>query len=97
MIAFGIRAPFSIVMAMLPIVSIAGALPLAPSGLGTRPAAIVFCFHEFGSRASLLTIALAHSWLVIAIRLVLGFMVGGAVIKGISPLQLSRTLSAEEN
>jgi hypothetical protein len=41
--------------------------------------------------------ALAHSWLVIAIRLVLGFMVGGAVIKGISPVQLSQTLSAEEN
>ncbi len=97
MIAFGIRAPFSIVMAMLPIVLIAGALPLAPSGLGTRQAAIVFCFHEFGSRASLLTMALAHSWLVIAIRLVLGFVIGGAIIKKISSLQLSQTFSAEEN
>ncbi len=89
MVAFGIRAPFTIVMAMLPIVQIAGALPIAPSGLGTRQAAMVMCFHEFGSRAALLTVSLAHSGLQIVIRLLIGFVVGGTVIKRLYSLRSS--------
>jgi uncharacterized membrane protein YbhN (UPF0104 family) len=81
MIAFGIRAPLAAVMAILPVVLVAGALPFAPSGLGTRQAAIVVGFRAFGPRASLLAMSLAHSWLVIAGRLLLGLMIGGSVIK----------------
>jgi Lysylphosphatidylglycerol synthase TM region len=83
LIAFGIRVPLLFAMATLPVVLIAGALPFAPSGLGTRQAAIVFGFREFGSRSALLTMSLAHSWIVIAIRLVLGLVVGTAVLRSV--------------
>jgi Lysylphosphatidylglycerol synthase TM region len=83
MIAFGIRAPLSIVMATLPVVLIAGAMPGAPSGLGTRQAAIVVGFRQFGSRASLLTMSLAHGWLVITLRLVLGLTIGVTVFRSL--------------
>jgi hypothetical protein len=65
MIAFRIRCPFSAVMIRLPLVLIASALPFVPSGLGTRQAAIVVGFEEFGSRTALLTMSLAHSWVLI--------------------------------
>jgi uncharacterized membrane protein YbhN (UPF0104 family) len=81
MIAFGMRAPLAAVMAILPVVLAAGALPFAPSGLGTRQAAIVVGFRAFGPRASLLAMSLAHSWLVIVGRLLLGLIIGGSVIK----------------
>lgn len=83
MIAFGIRAPLARVMLMLPVVLIAGALPFGPSGLGTRQAAIVIGFREFGSRASLLAMSLSHACLVIVARLMLGLMVGGVVLKSV--------------
>jgi uncharacterized membrane protein YbhN (UPF0104 family) len=83
MIAFGIRAPLAAVMAILPVVLVAGALPFAPSGLGTRQAVIVVGFRAFGPRGSLLAMSLAHSWLVIAGRLLLGLMIGGSVIKSV--------------
>ena len=50
MIAFGMRAPLAAVMAILPVVLAAGALPFAPSGLGTRQAAVVVGFRAFGPR-----------------------------------------------
>jgi uncharacterized membrane protein YbhN (UPF0104 family) len=81
MIAFGIRAPLSTVMAVLPVVLIAGALPITPQGLGPRQAAIVLGFREFGGRAPLLTMSLAHSCLVIVVRLFLGLMIGGTILK----------------
>lgn len=83
MIAFGIRAPLANVMLMLPVVLIAGALPLGPSGLGTRQAAIVIGFREFGSRGSLLAMSLSHACLVIAARLLLGLTVGGVVLRSV--------------
>jgi uncharacterized membrane protein YbhN (UPF0104 family) len=83
MIAFGIRVPVSTVMAVLPVVLIAGALPFAPQGLGPRQAAIVFGFREFGGRAPLLTMSLAHSCLVIVVRLLLGFVVGATTLKNV--------------
>jgi uncharacterized membrane protein YbhN (UPF0104 family) len=83
MIAFGIRAPLSTVMATLPIVLLAGALPFAPQGLGARQAAIVLGFREFGDRASLLTMSLTHSCLVILVRLFLGVLIGGSVLKSV--------------
>jgi uncharacterized membrane protein YbhN (UPF0104 family) len=83
MLAFGIRTPLATVMAILPVVLVAGALPFAPSGLGTRQAAIVLGFRAFGPRASLLAMSLAHSWLVIVGRLLLGLMIGGSVIKSV--------------
>lgn len=83
MIAFGVRAPFSTAMAVLPIVLLAGALPIAPQGLGARQAAIVLGFHEFGDRASLLTMSLAHSCLVILVRLFLGVLIGGSILKSV--------------
>lgn len=95
MVAFGIHAPFTIVMAMLPIVQVAGALPISPSGLGTRQAAMVLCFHEFGSRAALLTVSLAHSGLQIVIRLIIGFIIGGTVIKRLYALRSSHALPAQ--
>jgi hypothetical protein len=83
MIAFGLRVPLAFVMAMLPVVLIASAFPWAPSGLGTRQAAIVIGFEQFGSRSSLLTMSLAHSWLVIVARLAFGMLIGGAVLRNL--------------
>ncbi len=99
LVAFGIHVPFLFAMAMLPTVLIAGALPFAPSGLGTRQAAIVVGFSAFGSRSALLTMSLAHSWIVIAIRLALGLAVGGAMLKNVLAGSFERllALAAEEN
>jgi uncharacterized membrane protein YbhN (UPF0104 family) len=72
LISFHIRVPLGLVMAGLPVVLIAGALPIVPSGLGPRQAAIVAIFSGFGSRASLLTVALAHTGLVMVVRVALG-------------------------
>jgi uncharacterized membrane protein YbhN (UPF0104 family) len=72
LLSFDIRVPLELVMAALPVILIAGALPIVPSGLGPRQAAIVAIFSDFGSRASLLTMALAHTGLVMLVRLALG-------------------------
>jgi uncharacterized membrane protein YbhN (UPF0104 family) len=99
LIAFGIHVPLLFAMATLPVILIAGALPFAPSGLGTRQAAIVIGFSAFGSRSALLTMSLAHSWIVIAIRLVLGLAVGGAVLKSVlgGTLESIPPLASEES
>ncbi len=99
LVAFGIHVPFLFAMATLPVVLIAGALPFAPSGLGTRQAAIVVGFSPFGSRSALLTMSLAHSWIVIAIRLVLGLVVGATVLKSVlgSSFESLPPLTSEES
>jgi uncharacterized membrane protein YbhN (UPF0104 family) len=72
LLSFQIKVPLELVMAGLPVILIAGALPIVPSGLGPRQAAIVAIFSDFGSRASLLTMALAHTGLVMLVRVALG-------------------------
>lgn len=72
LLSFGIRVPMGAVMVALPAVLIAAALPIVPSGLGPRQAAIVTIFQRFGPRAPLLAMALAHTGLVMLVRLVLG-------------------------
>jgi uncharacterized membrane protein YbhN (UPF0104 family) len=84
MLSFGIHAPAARVAAAIPAVMIAGAVPLVPSGLGPRQAAIVAIFEPFGSRASLLAMALAHTGLVTIARLGLGFWVTGMIAQGFS-------------
>jgi uncharacterized membrane protein YbhN (UPF0104 family) len=70
--AFHIAVPLELVMAALPVVLVAGAVPIVPSGLGPRQAAIVAIFAAFAPRATLLTMALAHTGLVMAVRVALG-------------------------
>ncbi len=74
LISFHIRVPLGLVMVGLPVVLIAGALPIVPSGLGPRQAAIVAIFSGFGSRAALLTMALAHTAVVMVVRVTLGLL-----------------------
>jgi uncharacterized membrane protein YbhN (UPF0104 family) len=98
LLAFRIHVPLLFAMATLPVVLIGGALPFAPSGLGTRQAAIVVGFSAFGSRSALLTMSLAHSWIVIAIRLALGVTIGAPVLRSIlgGSLESLPPLASEE-
>lgn len=81
LISFHVRVPLGLVMAGLPVILIAGALPIVPSGLGPRQAAIVAIFSGFGSRASLLTMALAHTALVMVLRVALGLFSTGLIAR----------------
>jgi uncharacterized membrane protein YbhN (UPF0104 family) len=65
--AWGIPVPFALGLTLMPVVVIASALPIAPAGLGTTQAALVYFFSAFaagatdGARhASILAFAIVH-------------------------------------
>jgi uncharacterized membrane protein YbhN (UPF0104 family) len=82
MLSFGIHVPAARVVAVIPAVLIAGAVPFLPSGLGPRQAAIVAIFAGFGSKASLLSMALAHTGVVTIARLGLGLWAARLIAQG---------------
>lgn len=84
MLAFGIRAPFSDVLAFVPASIILGSLPITPAGLGTRQAVIVLGLGRYGSTAVLFAMSLAHSAISIPIRATLALLFAGALLKEVS-------------
>lgn len=60
--AWGIPAPGSSALTLIPIVVLASALPIAPAGLGTTQAALVLLFTPFarGGKAEVLAFSIVH-------------------------------------
>jgi uncharacterized membrane protein YbhN (UPF0104 family) len=74
----GLRAPLLDVLARMPLVQSAAALPIAPGGLGTAQAAMLALFSDFGAPELWLAYGLLYSATLIAVRVPLGFAVWSA-------------------
>ena len=72
MLAFHIHVPLGLVVALTPLIMLVTSIPLTPVGLGSEQAAILLCFHSFGTRADLLTMSLAVSLTNLIFRMALG-------------------------
>lgn len=73
-----LHAPLVDVLARMPLVQSAAALPIAPGGLGTAQAAMLALFAGFGPPERLLAYALLYSATLLAVRVPVGFAVWGA-------------------
>jgi uncharacterized membrane protein YbhN (UPF0104 family) len=74
---FELRVPLLDVLARMPLVQSAAALPIAPSGLGTAQAAMVALFSEFGPTSSWLAYSLVYGLTLVVLRLPVGFAAWG--------------------
>ena len=72
MLAFHIYVPLGLVIALTPLIMLVTSIPLTPVGLGSEQAAILLCFHSFGTRADLLTLSLVVSLANLIFRMALG-------------------------
>lgn len=72
MLAFHIHVPIGLVVALTPLIMLVTSIPLTPVGLGSEQAAILLCFHSFGTRADLLALSLAVSLTNLVFRMALG-------------------------
>ena len=72
MLAFHIHVPIGLVLALTPLIMLVTSIPLTPVGLGSEQAAILLCFHSFGTRADLLALSLAVSLTNLIFRMALG-------------------------
>jgi uncharacterized membrane protein YbhN (UPF0104 family) len=72
MLAFHTHVPIGLVVALTPLIMLVTSIPLTPVGLGSEQAAILLCFHSFGTRADLLTLSLAVSLTNLIFRMALG-------------------------
>jgi uncharacterized membrane protein YbhN (UPF0104 family) len=85
--AFGITVPFVLGLASVPVIMMAGALPITPAGLGTQAAAMLYFWEGTGERAAIVAFGL-----VIPIALT-----GARVLLGLPYLkELRRLRSAED-
>jgi hypothetical protein len=71
-LAFNIDAPFGVIMASMPPILIAAALPITPAGLGTQQAAMLFFWKGYGDPAAILAFGLAFPIGVTLARCLLG-------------------------
>lgn len=72
MLAFHIHVPIGLVVALTPLIMLVTSIPVTPVGLGSEQAAILLCFHSFGTRADLLALSLAVSLTNLIFRMALG-------------------------
>jgi uncharacterized membrane protein YbhN (UPF0104 family) len=70
--SFGVHVPFRQVMSFEPAELFLNSLPLTPSGLGVLQAVLILGFHEYGTRAGLLSVGLMISIAGVLMRLPLG-------------------------
>ncbi len=70
--SFGVHAPFRQVMSFEPAELFLNSLPLTPSGLGVLQAVLVIGFHEYGTRAALISVGLMISIAGMLMRLPFG-------------------------
>lgn len=81
MLAFGIRAPLTDVLAFVPVLMVLGTVPITPAGLGPRQAVIVLGLGAFGSKPALLAVSLAHTLASIIFRIPLGLLFAGTFLR----------------
>ncbi len=79
--AWGISVPFAVAVTTMPAVVIAAALPIAPAGLGTTQAALVFLFSTYASgvtaadrAGSVLAFGVVHFVYGVLATLLVGFV-----------------------
>jgi uncharacterized membrane protein YbhN (UPF0104 family) len=80
---FGVQVPLAAALTLLPVMFLVGALPLAPSGLGTTQAAAITLFAGFapGDEAARHAAVLAYSLSLQAVGTVLSASVGLACLR----------------
>jgi uncharacterized membrane protein YbhN (UPF0104 family) len=76
--SFRVHVPLVQVLAFEPAELFLSALPITPAGLGVLQAVLIFGFHAYGSRASLLAMGLGISTMGILLRLPLGMGAAGS-------------------
>jgi uncharacterized membrane protein YbhN (UPF0104 family) len=77
---WGIAVPFGVGMTLTPIIVIASVLPIAPAGLGTTQAALVYLFAGYAAgatedarSAAVLAFAIVHFVYSVSASLIVGF------------------------
>lgn len=70
--AFGIQIPFALALASAPAVMLVAALPIAPAGIGTQAAAMVFFWSDYGTKAEILAFGLVFPVALVVGRCLLG-------------------------
>ena len=70
--AFGIDIPVFLALASIPVIMIAGALPIAPAGLGTQAAAMLFFWQDYGDPAAIVAFGLVFPVSLTLGRVLLG-------------------------
>ena len=89
--AWGIEVPFVAGLTTMPIVVIAAALPIAPAGLGTTQAALVYLFSDFATGAT----ADERNAVVLAFSIVhFVYSVLGILVVGLVCIPVARNLGA---
>ena len=69
---FGVDVPLGLGLASVPVIMVAGALPISPAGLGTQAAAMLFFWSETGDSASIVAYGLVFPVSLMLSRVVLG-------------------------
>lgn len=70
--SFGIEVPFWLTLASVPVILMAGALPITPAGLGTQAAAMLFFWSDYGDEAAIVAFGLVFPVALTGARVVLG-------------------------
>ncbi|HIF97620.1 MAG TPA: flippase-like domain-containing protein [Myxococcales bacterium] len=70
--AFGIELPFSVALASAPVVMLVAAIPVAPAGLGTQAAAMLYFWSEYGEKAEIVAFGLVFPIALVIARCLLG-------------------------
>ena len=70
--AFGVEVPFGVVLASAPAVMMVATIPIAPAGLGTQAAAMLFFWSEYGEKAEILAFGLVFPIALVLARCLLG-------------------------
>lgn len=72
--AFGIEVPFGVALASAPVLMLVAALPIAPAGLGTQAAAMVYFWSSYGEKAEILAFGLVFPVALTLARCLLGLI-----------------------
>lgn len=90
--AFGIHAPPSQVLMLQASIMLLGALPIAPAGLGVRQGLTLLLLRPFAPPATLLAASLAHSAVLIVLRLLMGLIFAGSLARLLAEAPIARTI-----
>ena len=71
-LSFGVDVPFTLAMASVPAILLAGALPITPAGLGTQAAAMLFFWSAYGDRGAIVALGLVLPVTLTLTRVLLG-------------------------
>jgi len=70
--AFGVEIPFALALASAPLIMLVAALPIAPAGIGTQAAAMVFFWSDYGTQAEILAFGMVFPVALVVGRCLLG-------------------------